>query len=69
MAAEPRNASGRRRAAGVSRERRTALWPYLVMPFIVVVAFFALYRIHQQPHHEPAATPAASGASTQPAQQ
>lgn len=69
MAAEPRNASGRIRAAGAPRERRSALWPYLVMPLIVVVAFFALYRIHQRPHHEPAATPAAAGASTQPAQQ
>jgi hypothetical protein len=69
MAAEPRNASGRMRAAGAPRERCSALWPYLVMPLIVVVAFFALYRIHQQPHHEPAATPAAAGASTQPAQQ
>ena len=57
------------RRAGAPRERRRALWPYLVMPLIVLVAFFALYRVHQQPDHEPAATPAASGASTQPAQQ
>jgi hypothetical protein len=31
------------------RERRTAMWPYLVMPLIVLVAFYALYRVHQRP--------------------
>jgi hypothetical protein len=31
------------------RERRTAMWPYLVMPLIVLVAFYALYRVHQWP--------------------
>jgi len=25
------------------------MWPYLVMPLIVLVAFYALYRVHQRP--------------------
>jgi hypothetical protein len=36
-------------AASGPRERRPALWPYLVMPLIVLVAFYALYRMHQRP--------------------
>jgi hypothetical protein len=31
------------------RERRTAIWPYLLMPLIVLVAFYALYKVHQRP--------------------
>ncbi len=31
------------------RERRQALWPYLVMPLIVLAAFYTLYRVHQRP--------------------
>ncbi|MBS0379266.1 MAG: hypothetical protein JSS29_12320 [Proteobacteria bacterium] len=31
------------------RERRPALWPYLVMPLIVLAAFYTLYRVHQRP--------------------
>jgi hypothetical protein len=29
------------------RERRPALWPYLVMPLVVLVVFYALFRVHQ----------------------
>jgi len=67
MAAKVRKRPG---FTGAARERRPAIWPYLVMPLIVVLVFYALYRVHQQPRHEPAATPAASGPpSTEPAPQ
>jgi hypothetical protein len=36
-------------AASGARERRPAVWPWLVMPLIVLVAFYALWRIHQRP--------------------
>ena len=36
-------------AASGPRERRPAVWPWLVMPLIVLVAFYALYRMHQRP--------------------
>jgi hypothetical protein len=29
------------------RERRPAIWPYLVMPLIVLLVFYALFRVHQ----------------------
>jgi hypothetical protein len=34
-------------AASGTRERRPAVWPWLVMPLIVLVVFYALYRVHQ----------------------
>ncbi|MBV8911203.1 MAG: hypothetical protein JOZ89_10620 [Gammaproteobacteria bacterium] len=37
-----------------ARDRRTALWPYLVMPLIVLVVFYALYRMHRRPDGAPA---------------
>jgi hypothetical protein len=36
--------------------RRPALWPYLVMPLIVLLIYCALYRV-QHPRH-PVGTPA-----------
>lgn len=33
-------------AARQARERRPALWPYLVMPLIVLLVFYALFRVH-----------------------
>jgi hypothetical protein len=45
------------------RERRPAVWPWLVMPLIVLVAFYALYRAHQRPGNTPppaTTTPAVS---------
>jgi hypothetical protein len=39
MAAERRSA----------RERRTAIWPWLVMPAIVLAVFCALARVHHRP--------------------
>ena len=54
-------------AASGTRERRTAIWPYLVMPLIVLVAFYALYRVHQRPGNVPAPVPSASaGGSNDP---
>jgi hypothetical protein len=46
-------------AASGTRERRPAVWPYLVMPLIVLVVFYALYRVHQPPS-QAAATQAAA---------
>lgn len=34
-------------AASGARERRPALWPYLVMPLMVLLVFYALHRVHQ----------------------
>ena len=31
------------------RERRPAVWPWLLMPLIVLLAFYTLNRIHQRP--------------------
>jgi hypothetical protein len=50
---------------GVStRERRPAMWPWLVMPLIVLVAFYALYRVHQRPGNAPPPTQTTSATST-----
>lgn len=51
-------------AARGTRERRTAIWPYLVMPLIVLVAFYALYRVHQRPGNVPVSVPSAPAASS-----
>jgi hypothetical protein len=46
MAAEERlNA-----AAGGPRERRPAIWPWLLMPVIVLLVFAALLRMHHGTH-------------------
>jgi len=39
-------------------DRRPAVWPWLVMPIIVLLVFYALHRV-QHPH-PPAAVPAAA---------
>jgi len=46
----------------VTRERRPAVWPWLLMPLIVLLVFYALFRVHQS---VPAATlvPSAAGAA------
>jgi len=31
------------------RERRPAIWPWLVMPLIVLAAFYALHGVHKRP--------------------
>ncbi|HTD30222.1 MAG TPA: hypothetical protein VK650_01580 [Steroidobacteraceae bacterium] len=43
--------------AAKPRDRRPAVWPWLVMPLIVLVAFYALYRVHQRPGNAPPPTP------------
>jgi hypothetical protein len=52
-------------AASSGRDRRPALWPYLVMPLIVLVVFYALYRMHRHPDGASAdvSPPAASATS------
>jgi hypothetical protein len=40
------------------------MWPYLVMPLIVLVAFYALYRVHQRPG---GLTPPVQNTTTAPA--
>ena len=35
-------------AASGTRERRPAVWPWLVMPLVVLGAFYALNRVHQR---------------------
>jgi hypothetical protein len=32
-----------------SRDRRPAIWPWLLMPLIVLVVFCALSRVHHRP--------------------
>ncbi len=44
--------------AASPRERRTAVWPWLVMPLVVLAVFFALLRMH----HRLGTTPAAEAA-------
>jgi hypothetical protein len=53
-------------AAAPARERRPAVWPWLVMPLIVLLVYYALFRVHQQPAAAPEA-PDSSPAATQSA--
>jgi hypothetical protein len=41
-----------RREAGGTRDRRPAIWPWLLMPLIVLLVFCALLRMHH-PHGTP----------------
>lgn len=54
-------------------ERRPAIWPWLVMPLIVLLVFFALLRAHHRPGTPwwagGWAEPAASGDASTPAGQ
>jgi len=50
-------------AASDPRERRPAIWPWLLMPAIVLLVFYALFKVHQRPR-APAAPPPAPAAST-----
>ena len=36
-------------AASGTRERRPAVWPWLVMPLVVLIVFYVLYRMHESP--------------------
>jgi len=47
-------------------ERRAAVWPWLVMPLIVLLVFYALHRVqHPAPPHS-APADAAAGATGSP---
>jgi hypothetical protein len=49
-------------AVSPPRERRAAIWPWLLMPAIVLLVFYALFRVH---HPSPAVTePAPAARST-----
>lgn len=52
---------------GSRRDRRPAVWPWLVMPLVVLVVFYFLYHLRQSPQPAPSvAEPAgvqASGAA------
>ena len=54
-------ADGRLETGG-PRERRPAIWPWLLMPVIVLLVFYALYRMHRT--HAAALAPPAPAAST-----
>jgi hypothetical protein len=56
-------------AASGARERRPAVWPWLVMPLIVLLVFYALLRVHHRPGREPAAAQAPASAQTGTPQQ
>jgi hypothetical protein len=51
-------------AARGTRERRPAVWPWLVMPLVVLVVFYALLRVHKQPGVLAEKPAAAQGAGT-----
>jgi hypothetical protein len=46
------------------------MWPWLVMPLIVLLVYYALLRVHQRPPSAPAATanppPAVQSDATHP---
>jgi hypothetical protein len=58
-------------AADGKRERRPAIWPWLLMPLIVLLVFCALLRVHHRPGAPWAGSwihPPASDESAPPAQ-
>ena len=51
-------------SSGAPRERRPAIWPWLVMPAVVLAVFFALNRVHHRQGASvtaPAAVPSEAG--------
>ena len=56
-------------AASGTRERRPAVWPWLAMPLIVLLVFYALYRVHQQPGTSAATAQSPPAHATTPAPQ
>ncbi len=50
------------------RDRRPAIWPWLLMPAVVLAVFFALNRVHHRPGAgaaAPAAVPTEGGTPRQ----
>ena len=64
MAPEPSDTSTTR----VIGERRQALWPWLLMPLVALLLFFALYRVRHAPppasRDVPSMSPAPSESGT-----
>ena len=53
-------------AVSGTRDRRPAIWPWLVMPLVVLVAFYTLKRVRERPP-PPLVTPAAQPGPAAPA--
>ena len=49
---------------GVPRERRPALWPWLVMPLVVLLMFYVLHTVHQHARLAGTTRAASSGSAT-----
>jgi len=47
-------------------ERRPAVWPWLIMPLIVLLVFWLLYRVQHPPTPTAAPLPAAPAAPQSP---
>jgi hypothetical protein len=45
-------------AVSGTRDRRPAVWPWLVMPLVVLVAFYTLKRVRERPPAPPVPSPA-----------
>jgi hypothetical protein len=63
MAAD-KTAAVRGAPAGGSRERRPAVWPWLIMPLIVLLVFYALFRVHHRNDQAPPVKPPPPPASS-----
>jgi hypothetical protein len=50
-------------ARGARERRRPAVWPWLILPLIVLLVFYALFRVHR-PGHAPAVTQPPAGQGT-----
>jgi len=48
-----------------ARDRRPAVWPWLVMPLIVLLVYFALLKVHRRPEPAPADAPTQPPAAIQ----
>ena len=53
-------------AVSGTRNRRPAIWPWLVMPLVVLAAFYTLKRVRERPP-PPLVTPAAQPGPAAPA--
>jgi hypothetical protein len=42
-------AADQQRDGRAARERRPAIWPWLLMPLVVLLVFCALLRVHHRP--------------------
>jgi hypothetical protein len=51
-------------AARAARDRRPAIWPWLVMPLVVLAAFYTLKHVRERPAPPLVAPPAQSAPVT-----